>query len=87
MDALFEARFSPLADSGRILNKCGKCARYMKYISTQPSRLYFGTCEEVHNLRQKGTIKAARALVKLAAHGDNNSSNASFGQEAGALAD
>ncbi|OMO75905.1 hypothetical protein CCACVL1_15987 [Corchorus capsularis] len=26
-DALFEAQFSPLADSGRPLSKCGKCLR------------------------------------------------------------
>lgn len=57
MDALFEAQFSPLADSGRALSKCGKCLRYMKYISTQPSRLYCNTCEEVYHLPQKGTIK------------------------------
>ncbi|CAK7348924.1 unnamed protein product [Dovyalis caffra] len=57
MDALFEAQFSPLADSGRALSKCGKCLRYMKYISSQPSRLYCGTCEEVYYLPQKGTIK------------------------------
>lgn len=57
MDALFEAQFSPLADSGRALSKCGKCLRYMKYISTQPSRLYCNMCEEVYHLPQKGTIK------------------------------
>lgn len=57
MDALFEAQFSPLADSGRALSKCGKCLRYMKYISSQPSRLYCGTCEEVYYLPQNGTIK------------------------------
>lgn len=57
MDALFEAQFSTLTDSGRILSKCGKCLSYMKYIFTQPSRLYCGTCEEVYYLPQKGTIK------------------------------
>ncbi|KAL6009559.1 hypothetical protein ACLOJK_022789 [Asimina triloba] len=57
MDALFEAQFSPLAESGCLLSKCGKCARYMKYISTQPSRLYCSTCEEVYYLSQRGTIK------------------------------
>lgn len=57
MDALFEAQFSPLADSGRALSKCGKCLRYMKYISTQPQRLFCGICEEVYYLPQKGTIK------------------------------
>ncbi|KAJ0035522.1 hypothetical protein Pint_25587 [Pistacia integerrima] len=62
MDALFEAQFSPLSDSGRVLSKCGKCLRYMKYISTQPSRLYCATCEEVYNLPQKGTIKKAKSF-------------------------
>lgn len=57
MDALFEAQFSPVADSGRALSKCGKCLRYMKYISSQPSRMYCNTCEEVYYLPQKGTIK------------------------------
>ncbi|XP_058093481.1 DNA topoisomerase 3-beta isoform X2 [Magnolia sinica] len=63
MDELFEAQFSPLADSGRLLSKCGKCVRYMKYISTQPSRLYCGTCEEVYHLPQRGTIKLYKELV------------------------
>lgn len=62
MDALFEAQFSPLADSGRALSKCGKCLRYMKYISSQPSRLYCGTCEEVYYLPQNGTIKLYKEL-------------------------
>jgi DNA topoisomerase-3 len=62
MDALFEAQFSPLADSGRALSKCGKCLRYMKYISAQPARMYCGTCEEVYYLPQKGTIKV-RLLI------------------------
>ncbi|XP_044500642.1 DNA topoisomerase 3-beta isoform X4 [Mangifera indica] len=63
MDALFEAQFSPLSDSGRLLSKCGKCLRYMKYISTQPSRLYCATCEEVYNLPEKGTIKLYKELT------------------------
>ncbi|XP_020409660.1 DNA topoisomerase 3-beta isoform X2 [Prunus persica] len=63
MDALFEAQFSPLADSGRVLSKCGKCLRYMKHISTQPSRLYCNTCEEVYYLPQKGSIKLYKELT------------------------
>uniref|UniRef100_A0A2P2LI91 DNA topoisomerase n=1 Tax=Rhizophora mucronata TaxID=61149 RepID=A0A2P2LI91_RHIMU len=63
MDALFEAQFSPLANTGRVLSKCGKCLRYMKYISSQPSRLYCGTCEEVYFLPQKGTIKLYKELT------------------------
>lgn len=57
MDALFEAQFSPLADSGRALSKCGKCLRYMKHITAMPPRLFCGTCEEVYYLPQKGTVK------------------------------
>lgn len=63
MDALFEAQFSPLADSGKALSRCGKCLRYMKYISAQPSRLYCGTCEEVYYLPQKGAIKLYKELT------------------------
>ncbi|XP_008792952.1 DNA topoisomerase 3-beta isoform X1 [Phoenix dactylifera] len=63
MDALFEAQFSPLADSGRLLSKCGKCTRYMKYISAQPQRLYCVTCEEVYYLPQNGTIKLYKELA------------------------
>ncbi|XP_021888952.1 DNA topoisomerase 3-beta isoform X1 [Carica papaya] len=63
MDALFEAQFSPLVDSGRVLSKCGKCVRYMKYISSQPPRLYCGTCEEVYYLPQKGAVKLYKELT------------------------
>ncbi|XP_040935279.1 uncharacterized protein [Gossypium hirsutum] len=63
MDALFEAQFSPLADSGRNLSRCGKCLRYMKYISAQPQRMFCGTCEEVYYLPQKGTIKLYKELT------------------------
>ncbi|GLU09482.1 hypothetical protein SLE2022_263420 [Rubroshorea leprosula] len=63
MDVLFEAQFSTLADSGRVFSKCGKCLRYLKYISARPSRLYCGTCEEVYYLPQKGTIKLFKELT------------------------
>lgn len=42
---------------GRPFSKCGKCRRYMKYISLRPSRLYCNTCEEVYSLPQGGNIK------------------------------
>ncbi|XP_074383430.1 DNA topoisomerase 3-beta isoform X6 [Apium graveolens] len=63
MDSLFEAQFSPLSDSGRMLSKCGKCLRYMKYISSLPSRLFCGTCEEVYYVPQKGTIKLYKEIT------------------------
>lgn len=64
MDALFEAQFSPLSESGRALSKCGKCARYMKYISPQPPRLFCSTCEDVYYLPQKGSIKVYISLLR-----------------------
>ncbi len=52
MDTLFEASFSPLASSGKVLSQCGKCRRYMKLIASRPSRLYCPTCEDVYNMPQ-----------------------------------
>lgn len=68
MDSLFEAQFSPLSDSGCVLSKCGKCLRYMKYISSLPSRLYCNTCEEVYYVPQKGTIKVILLALHLFGH-------------------
>ena len=65
MDALFEAQFSPLAATGKVLSKCGKCLRYMKYISSQPSRLYCNTCEEVYYVPQKGAVKVQYMFLIL----------------------
>jgi DNA topoisomerase-3 len=63
MDQLFEASFSPLSSSGRVLSKCGKCSRYMKLVASRPSRLYCGTCEEVYAVPQGGSIKLYKELV------------------------
>ena len=57
MDSLFEASFSPLAKTGKYLSKCGRCSHYMRYIESQPKRLYCQTCEETYSLPQGGTIK------------------------------
>ena len=38
--------------AGKVMSKCGKCARYMRLISARPSRLYCGTCEEVFDMPQ-----------------------------------
>lgn len=32
MDELMEVSFSPIADTGKPLSRCGKCHRFMKYI-------------------------------------------------------
>ncbi|BBG93468.1 DNA topoisomerase, type IA, core, partial [Prunus dulcis] len=52
MDALFEAQFSPLLTQEEF-----------SHISTQPSRLYCNTCEEVYYLPQKGSIKLYKELT------------------------
>uniref|UniRef100_A0A7C9FND7 DNA topoisomerase n=1 Tax=Opuntia streptacantha TaxID=393608 RepID=A0A7C9FND7_OPUST len=59
MDALFEAQFSPLSESGRAMSKCGKCLRYMKYISPQPPRLY---CALQGTLLPLGQFRACAVL-------------------------
>ncbi|CAO3611622.1 unnamed protein product [Cunninghamella echinulata] len=63
MDELFEATFSPLAATGRPLSKCGKCRRYMKFISLKPNRLHCSTCDETYALPLNGTIKLYRELT------------------------
>ena len=57
MDELFEASFSTVADSGRLLSKCGKCSHYMKFIASRPQRLYCMTCEVTYSLPLLGGIK------------------------------
>lgn len=62
MDQLFEASFSPLAQSGKMLSKCGKCLRYMRLIEAPPTRLHCPTCEETYALPQGGIIKLYKEL-------------------------
>jgi len=57
MDLLFSAHFSTVeSTSGRLLSKCGKCKRWMKYIALRPERLYCSTCEDTYLLPSKGKI-------------------------------
>ena len=62
MDALFEAHFSPLAQTGKLLSKCGKCLRYMRFIEAPPKRLFCASCEETYPLPQNGTVKLYKEL-------------------------
>eukprot|EP00743_Colponemidia_sp_Colp-15_P005401 GILK01005805.1.p1 GENE.GILK01005805.1~~GILK01005805.1.p1 ORF type:complete len:853 (+),score=115.47 GILK01005805.1:50-2608(+) len=62
MDVLFEATFSPLAATGRVLSRCGKCRRMMKYIDLRPARLHCATCDETYKLPANGTIKLYKEL-------------------------
>ncbi|CAG8432833.1 7321_t:CDS:10 [Diversispora eburnea] len=54
MDELFEATFSPLAATGKVLSKCGKCKR--------PQRLHCPNCSETYSLPQNGSIKLYKEL-------------------------
>ena len=57
-DQLFEAIFSPIAQSsGKMLSKCGRCYRYMNFLALKPCRLYCPNCELTYKLPQSGTIK------------------------------
>ncbi|KAH8552837.1 DNA topoisomerase [Umbelopsis sp. PMI_123] len=62
MDELFEATFSPLASTGKVMSKCGKCKRYMKYIALKPNRLHCKTCDETYSLPLNGNIKLYKEL-------------------------
>ena len=59
---MFEATFSPLASSGKVFSKCGKCRRYMHFIALRPQRLHCRTCNETYTLPQGGTIKLYKEL-------------------------
>lgn len=48
--------------TGKPISKCGKCRRYMKYISARPQRLYCPTCEDVYSLPQGGSVKQYKGL-------------------------
>ena len=37
--------------------RCGKCQRFLKYISAKPQRMYCANCDETYSLPQGGTIK------------------------------
>ena len=45
------------------MSLCGKCKRYIKYISARPSRMYCPVCEEIYNLPQGGDIKQLSGAV------------------------
>ncbi|XP_070567600.1 DNA topoisomerase 3-beta-1-like [Ptychodera flava] len=62
MDELFEVSFSPLAESGKPMSRCGKCRRYMKYIQAKPSRLHCAQCDETYSLPANGIIKLYKEL-------------------------
>ncbi|XP_065913915.1 DNA topoisomerase 3-beta-1-like isoform X2 [Dysidea avara] len=62
MDELFEASFTSVAEGGKPLSRCGRCIRFMRYISAKPQRLYCNTCDETYALPQGGTVKLYKEL-------------------------
>jgi DNA topoisomerase-3 len=62
MDELFEASFSPLADTGKPMSRCAHCGRFMKYIAAKPARLYCPTCDTTYSLPNNGKIMLFKEL-------------------------
>ena len=62
MDELFEVSFTPLAETGKPLSRCGKCNRFMKYIMGKPCRLHCAHCDETYSLPQNGSIKLYKEI-------------------------
>ena len=62
MDGLFECSFTKLADSGKLMSRCGKCRRFMKYIAAKPYRLHCSSCDETYSLPQDGTVKIYQVI-------------------------
>ncbi|XP_048467523.1 DNA topoisomerase 3-beta-1 isoform X3 [Rhincodon typus] len=62
MDELMEVSFSPIAETGKPLSRCGRCHRFMKYIQAKPSRMHCSHCDDTYSLPQNGTIKLYKEL-------------------------
>jgi DNA topoisomerase-3 len=58
VNALFEATFSPLVDSSKLLSRCGKCKRIMKHVKLPRAPILHCThCNETYGLPVNGTVK------------------------------
>ncbi|XP_019849486.1 PREDICTED: DNA topoisomerase 3-beta-1-like isoform X2 [Amphimedon queenslandica] len=62
MNELFEATFSSVASTAKLLSRCGKCLRYMTYIPVKPQRLHCKHCDETYSLPQNGSIKLYKEI-------------------------
>ena len=52
-------------DSVMVCFRCGRCNRFMRYISAKPQRLYCNTCDETYALPQGGTVKLYKVTFYL----------------------
>eukprot|EP00920_Eleutheroschizon_duboscqi_P012971 GHVT01030767.1.p1 GENE.GHVT01030767.1~~GHVT01030767.1.p1 ORF type:complete len:759 (-),score=151.53 GHVT01030767.1:1712-3988(-) len=62
MDALFEATFTALSQTGSPISRCGKCNRYLNLIAKRPMRLHCRACNETYALPSNGAIKLYKEL-------------------------
>ena len=62
MDELFEVTFSPLAQSGKPLSRCGKCRRYLKVIAGKAPRMHCSHCDDTYKLPSGGSFHLFREL-------------------------
>lgn len=62
MNALFASVYDPLSATGRLLSRCGKCRRYMRYLHLKPQRLFCPQCNDTYALPQNGTVKLYKEL-------------------------
>jgi DNA topoisomerase-3 len=63
MNSLFEASFSSLQDSGKLMSRCGICKRFTKYLPLRPQRIHCATCSRTYEMPPNGTIKLYREQV------------------------
>ncbi len=65
MDELFEASFTQMQSSeSRPLSRCGRCRRYMQFVSIKPQRMYCPTCEDAWSLPQGVLVKGGDASAR-----------------------
>ena len=65
MDELFEASFTQMQSSqSRPLSRCGRCRRYMQFVSIKPQRMYCPTCEDAWSMPQGVLVKGGDASAR-----------------------
>jgi DNA topoisomerase-3 len=65
MDELFESSFTQMQSSqSRALSRCGRCRRYMQFVSIKPQRMYCPTCEDAWSLPQGVIVKGGDASAR-----------------------
>jgi DNA topoisomerase-3 len=65
MDELFEASFTQMQSSqSRALSRCGRCRRYLQFVSVKPQRMYCPTCEDAWSLPQGVLVKGGDASAR-----------------------